>query len=56
MNFKVGDIVQFNQNRTGVIIRISHNLLGKDKPNFYVVKFFDGSVIHALPNYIKVLS
>jgi len=55
MDFKIGDIVQFNGHRIGVVVGMRDNL-NKNGPKVCIVKFFDGSSIHAFPNFIKVLS
>jgi len=56
MHLNIGDIVQFNGHRIGVVVGMRDNFIDKNKPKVYIVKFFDGSSIHAFPNFIKVLS
>ena len=56
MTFNIGDIVQFNGHRIGVVVGMRDNFIDKNKPKVCIVKFFDGSSVHAFPNFIKRLS
>ncbi len=57
MDFKIGDIVQFNGHRIGVIVDMRDNFIDKNKPKVYTIKFFDGySSIQAFGHFMKRLS
>jgi len=56
VTFNVGDIVQFNGHRIGVIVDTRDNI-NKNGPKVYIIKFFDGySSIHAFGHFMKRLS
>ena len=49
---KVGDIVQYESNRMGVIIDIRRCLYNE----ICDVKLFDGSIVHVFREFVKVVS